>query len=145
MVFLPRNGCRASRAYTVIAEVPEHGLAASQHIEYASMEANPCAEASSADVEASLSWSDETTMDIAALMSSEADDYLRMAQPCAFGVEFLNLDNEVVHQFQTLCDAYDGRKILLPSSEEPLQFDPHHQHGTGRGSPWFPTANTPCN
>ena len=122
--FYLENGCRAEPGtYTVIAEVPEHGLAASQHIEYTSMEANPCAEASSADLEASLSWSDETTMSVAALMSSEADDYLRMAQPCAFEVEFLNLDNEVVHQFQTLCDAYDGRKILLPSSEEPLQFD----------------------
>ena len=101
----------------------EYGLAASQHIEYTSMEANPCAEASSADLEASLSWSDETTMNVAAMMSSEANDYLPMAQPCAFEVEFLNLDNELVHQFQTLCDAYDGRKILLPSSEEPLQFD----------------------
>ena len=118
------DGCRAQPGtYTVIAEVPEHGLVASQHLEYYSMEANPCAEASSAELEASLTWSDDTTMEVAALVSSDENEYMRMAQPCTFEVEFLNAANEVVHQFQTLCDAYDGRKVLLPSSETPLEFD----------------------
>lgn len=118
------DGCKAQPGtYTVIAEVPEHGLVASQHVEYASIEANPCAEASSVDFEAAMTWSDDTTMSVAALMSSEGDEYLRMAQPCTFEVEFLNDDNEPVHRFQTLCDAYDGRKILLSSSGESLQFD----------------------
>jgi len=122
--FYLEDGCRAQPGtYTVIAEVPEHGLVTSQHLEYYSMEANPCAEASSAELEASLTWSDDTTMEVAALVSSDANEYMRMAQPCTFEVEFLNAANEVVHQFQTLCDAYDGRKVLLPSSEAPLEFD----------------------
>ena len=123
--FYLEDGCRAQPGtYTVIAEVPEHGLVASQHIEYVSMEANPCVEASSAELEASLTWNDDTTLQVASLVSSDSNEYLRMAQPCTFEVEFLNTNNEVVHRFQTLCDAFDGRKILLPSNDEPLQFDP---------------------
>jgi predicted transcriptional regulator len=123
--FYLEDGCRAQPGtYTVIAEVPEHGLVSSQHIEFASMEANPCAEASSAEFAASMTWSDDTTMRIASLISSDSNEYLRMAHPCTFEVEFLNAADEVVHRVQTLCDAYDGRKILLPSNDEPLQFDP---------------------
>ena len=122
--FFLEDGCRVQPGtYTVIAEVPEHGLVASQHIEYLSMEADPCAEASTAELEASISWPEDTIMNIAATMSSETDQYLRMAQPCTFEVAFLNSDDEIFHVFQTLCDAYDGRKILLPSTQERLQFD----------------------
>ena len=122
--FFLNDGCRAEPGtYTVITEVPEHGLVASQHIEYQSVEADPCAEASTAALEATISWPEDALMNIAATMSSDTDQYLRMAQPCTFEVAFLNSDDELVHVFQTLCDAYDGRKILLPSTQERLQFD----------------------
>ena len=122
--FFLNDGCRAEPGtYTVITEVPEHGLVASQHIEYQSVEADPCAEASTAALEATILWPEDALMNIAATMSSDTDQYLRMAQPCTFEVAFLNSDDELVHVFQTLCDAYDGRKILLPSTQERLQFD----------------------
>ena len=123
--FYLEDGCRIQPGtYTVIAEVPEHGLVASQQIEYASMEANPCVASSTADLGASLTWVDETTMSVAAVVSSEVNEYMRMAQPCTFEVEFLNVNNDVVHRFSTLCDAYEGRKVLLPTAEQPLEFDP---------------------
>jgi len=119
------DGCRVQPGtYIVVAEVPEHGLVASQQIEYASTEASPCVAPSTADLEASMIWIDDTTMSVAAVLSSEANEYMRMAQPCAFEVEFLNVNNDVAHRFSTLCDAYEGRKVLLPSGEQPLEFDP---------------------
>ena len=122
--FYAANGCRAqSGTYTVIAELPEHGMVTTQHIEYTSMDINPCGDVNTADMDAVLSWLDETTVSVETSMSSEGQDYLRISQPCTFEVEFVNLDDEVVHRFQTLCDAYDGRKILLPSSTAPLRFD----------------------
>ena len=122
--FYAANGCRVqSGTYTVIAELPEHGMVTTQHIEYTSMDINPCGDVNTADMDAGLSWLDETTVSVETSMSSEGQDYLRISQPCTFEVEFVNLDDEVVHRFQTLCDAYDGRKILLPSSTAPLRFD----------------------
>ena len=122
--FYAANGCRVqSGTYTVIAELPEHGMVTTQHIEYTSMDINPCGDVNTADMDAVLSWLDESTVSVETSMSSEGQDYLRISQPCTFEVEFVNLDDEVVHRFQTLCDAYDGRKILLPSSTAPLRFD----------------------
>ena len=39
--------------------------------------------------------------------------------PCTFEVAFVNEDGRVVHVFQTLCDAYDGRKLFLPDAAQP--------------------------
>ena len=122
--FYTSDGCRVqSGTYTVIAELPEQGMVTTQHIEYTSMDTRSCGDVNTADMDATLSWLDESTLSVETSMSSEGQDYMRMSHPCAFEVEFVNLDDEVVHRFRTLCDAYDGRKILLPSNAEPLRFD----------------------
>ena len=122
--FFDMNGCRVGPGvYTVVAEVPEHGLTTSEYVRFHSSETNPCVEDDIATLDASLVWQDEQTLRIDALVHNDEPYHLRMAQPCTFEIAFLDQSDEIVHAYQTLCDAYDGRKILLPDSTEPLQFD----------------------
>ena len=122
--FFDMNGCRVGPGvYTVVAEVPEHGLTTSEYVRFHSSETNPCVEDDIATLDASLAWQDEQTLRIDAIVHNDEPYHLRMAQPCTFEIAFLDQSDEIVHAYQTLCDAYDGRKILLPDSSEPLQFD----------------------
>ena len=57
------------------------------------MDINPCGDVNTADMDAVLSWLDETTVSVETSMSSEGQDYLRISQPCTFEVEFINLDD----------------------------------------------------
>lgn len=122
--FFDMNGCNVGPGiYTVVAEIPEHGLTSSQTVAYHSSESNPCVEAEIATLEATVSWQDEQTLLVEPVIHNEDPYHLRMAQPCTFEVAFLDQSDELVHAYQTLCDAYDGRKILLPGSSDPLEFD----------------------
>ena len=122
--FFDMNGCRVGPGvYTVVAEVPEHGLTTSEYVRFHSSETNPCVDDDIATLDASLAWQDEQTLRIDAIVHNDEPYHLRMAQPCTFEIAFLDQSDEIVHAYQTLCDAYDGRKILLPDSSEPLQFD----------------------
>jgi len=122
--FFTADGCRAEPGvYTVVAELPELGMSTTQRIDFHPGETNPCAPTQSALLEATLAWSGEDTLRVVPTVSNAEPHHLRMAQPCSFEVEFLDEDQVSIHMFQTLCDAYDGRKILIPGDSEPLQFD----------------------
>ncbi len=137
--FFDMNGCLVGPGvYTVVAEVPEHGLTTSQHVRFHSSEANPCVDADIATLDASLAWEDEQTLRIEAVVHNDEPYHLRMAQPCTFEIAFLDQREETVHAYQTLCDAYDGRKILLPDASEPLQFDALDVRMVQDGTPILP-------
>ena len=137
--FFDMNGCRVGPGvYTVVAEVPEHGLTTSEHVRFHSSEANPCVDDDIATLEATLAWQDEQTLRIEAIVHNDEPYHLRMAQPCTFEIAFLDQSDEIVHAYQTLCDAYDGRKILLPTSSEPLQFDALDVRMIQDGTPLLP-------
>ena len=122
--FFDMNGCRVGPGvYTIVAEVPEHGLTTSKDVRFHSSETNSCVDDDIATLDASLTWQDEQTLRIESIVHSAEPYHLRMAQPCTFEIAFLDQSDEIVHAYQTLCDAYDGRKILLPDASEPLQFD----------------------
>ena len=122
--FFTADGCKAEPGvYTVVAELPELGMSTTQRIDFHPGETNPCAPTQSALLEATLEWTGEDTLRVVPTVSNAEPHHLRMAQPCSFEVEFLDEDQVSVHMFQTLCDAYDGRKILIPGDSEPLQFD----------------------
>lgn len=122
--FFTADGCKAEPGvYTVVAELPELGMSTTQRIDFHPGETNPCAPTQSALLEATLEWSGEDTLRVVPTVSNAEPHHLRMAQPCSFEVEFLDEDQVSIHMFQTLCDAYDGRKILIPGDSEPLQFD----------------------
>ena len=122
--FYDASGCMVEPGtYTVVAEVPEHGLTMSEYIEFSSPETNPCVAPNTAQLEAKVTWKDDQTFRLNTKTSTDQATYLRMAQPCMFEVAFLNQAGDVVHMFQTLCDAYDGRKVLLPEASQPLEFD----------------------
>ena len=125
--FYDAQGCVVEPGtYTVIAEVPEHQLIISETIEFFSIEDNPCAATDAARLSATLEWQDEQTVRLNAVASTGEAPYLRMAQPCTFEVAFVNEDGNVVHVFQTLCDAYDGRKLFLPDAAQPLELSLIH-------------------
>lgn len=137
--FFDMNGCRVGPGvYTIVAEVPEHGLTTSEHVRFHSSETNPCVEDDIATLDASLSWQDEQMLRIDAIVHNDEPYHLRMAQPCTFEIAFLDQTDEIVHAYQTLCDAYDGRKILLPESSEPLQFDALDVRMVQDGTPILP-------
>ena len=137
--FYDAAGCMVEPgSYTVVAEVPEHGLIASKTVEFFSVEANPCAASDAAQLEASVMWQDDQTLRLNAEASSDQATYLRMAQPCTFEVAFLNEGGDVVHVFQTLCDAYDGRKVLLPEASQSLEFDTIDISMVQDGTPLLP-------
>ena len=122
--FFTADGCKAEPGvYTVVAELPELGMSTTQRIDFHPGETNPCAPTQSALLEATLEWTGEDTLRVVPTVSNAEPHHLRMAQPCSFEVEFLDEDQGSIHMFQTLCDAYDGRKILIPGDSEPLQFD----------------------
>ena len=122
--FYDDAGCMVEPGtYTVVAEVPEHGLSLSERIEFSSLEANPCVEPDAAQLEATLIWQDDQNVRLNAKATTDQTTYLRMAQPCTFEVAFIDQDKNIAHMFQTLCDAYDGRKVLLPDTSQPLKFD----------------------
>ena len=137
--FYDTAGCMVEPgSYTVVAEVPEHGLIASEVVEFISAEVNPCAASDAAQLTASLAWQGDQTVRLNAEASNAQATYLRMAQPCTFEVAFLNQENDIVHVFQTLCDAYDGRKILLPDASQPLEFDAFDISMVQDGAPLLP-------
>ena len=122
--FFTADGCKAEPGvYTVVAELPELGMSTTQRIDFHPGEINPCAPTQSALLEATVAWTGEDTLRVVPTVSNAEPHHLRMAQPCSFEVEFLDEDQVSIHMFQTLCDAYDGRKILIPGDSEPLQFD----------------------
>ena len=122
--FFTADGCKAEPGvYTVVAELPELGMSTTQRIDFHPGETNPCAPTQSALLEATVAWTGEDTLRVVPTVSNAEPHHLRMAQPCSFEVEFLDEDQVSIHMFQTLCDAYDGRKILIPGDSEPLQFD----------------------
>lgn len=137
--FYDTAGCMVEPgSYTVVAEVPEHGLIASEVVEFISAEVNPCAASDAAQLTASLTWQGDQTVRLNAEASNAQATYLRMAQPCTFEVAFLNQENDIVHVFQTLCDAYDGRKVLLPDASQPLEFDAFDISMVQDGAPLLP-------
>ena len=122
--FFTADGCKAEPGvYTVVAELPELGMSATQRLDFHPGEANPCTSVQSASLAATLEWSSDDTLRVSPAVSSLEPHHLRMAQPCSFEVEFFDEQQTSVHMFQTLCDAYDGRKVLLPGDSESLQFD----------------------
>ena len=137
--FFTAEGCMAEPGvYTVVAELPELGMSTTERIDFHPGEVNPCAPSQSATLEATLEWSGEQTLRVMPAVSNAEPHHLRMAQPCSFEVEFLDEDQSSIHMFQTLCDAYDGRKILLPGNSEPLRFDELDVRLVQDGTPILP-------
>ena len=137
--FYDNDGCMVEPGtYTVIAEVPEHGLSVSESIEFSSLEANPCVASDTAQLEAVLVWQDDQNVRLDAAATTDQTTYLRMAQPCTFEVAFLDQDDNIAHMFQTLCDAYDGRKVFLPDTSQPLRFDSVEISMVQDGTPLLP-------
>ena len=137
--FYDSEGCMVQPGtYTVVAEVPEHDLITSKTVEFLSVEANPCTSPDAATLTAALSWQDDRTVRLNAEAFTNQADHLRMAQPCTFEVAFLDEEDNTVHLFQTLCDAYDGRKILLPDASQSLKFDAVDISMVQDGSPLLP-------
>ena len=123
--FFEQETCRVDPGvYTVVVEVPEFGLVTSQRIQYSDVQANACADASSLSLSTAFDWVDEDTFQLSPslLMNGEAR-YVRMNQPCTLELDFVNDDDESVHQFMTLCDAYDGRKVSLTPTSNTLAFN----------------------
>ena len=60
--FFTADGCKAEPGvYTVVAELPELGMSATQRLDFHPGEANPCASVQSASLAATLEWSSDDT------------------------------------------------------------------------------------
>ena len=123
--FFEQDTCRVDPGvYTVVVEVPEFGLVTSQRIQYSDVQANACADASSLSLSTTMDWVDEDTFQLSPSLSMDGEArYIRMNQPCTLELDFVNDDQESVHRFMTLCDAYDGRKVSLTPTANTLQFN----------------------
>ena len=123
--FFDTEGCRVQPGtYTAVTEVPQFGLAKATTLEYRDTESNPCTPSSDLSLLSSTAWLDEDTLQVNPVLTNTGEAYnLRMIEPCAFVVAFIDASQETVHLFQTLCDDYDGRKVVVPSGETALQFD----------------------
>ena len=122
--FFDSNGCSLQPGmYTVVAELPEFHLAVSEVIEYRDVEVNGCTEATDLSLDASSQWSDDDTLSLSTSVVNTADStYLRMIQPCTYELNFVNDEGMSVHRIQSLCGEYDGRKVLVPTGDEGLNF-----------------------
>lgn len=122
--------------YTVVGELPEFGMFSTTTIDFTNIEADACLGSQGIDVELETSWSGEATLLLESVLTNEADaNYLRMAQPCTFEIEFIDADGTSVHGFQTLCGDYDGRKMLVPQESSDLTFPPIEIEMVQNGAP----------
>jgi predicted transcriptional regulator len=123
--FFDSEGCRVQPGtYTVVTEVPQFGLATATTLEYRDAEPNACTPPANLNLQSSTAWLDDDTLQINTAVTNAGEAYnLRMIEPCAFVVEFIDASQQTAHRFQTLCGEYDGRKVMVPSGETALQFD----------------------
>lgn len=118
------DGCAApSGTYIVVAEVPEHGLVTSQSIHYLSQNIGTCAEAITASIDASLTWLDDSTINLSVGLSGETSEYVRLTEPCTFEAIFFDAEGDIAHALPMFCTFNQGRKILVPPSPDGLVFD----------------------
>ena len=124
--FFDDDGCRVHPGvYTVVAELPQYAMAVSRSVEYRDADPNNCLTPHALEGEASPSWLDEQTLQLDTSIATVGQDhYVRMSQPCTYGVNFLTSDDVSVHRFQALCGDYDGRKVLVPAQGDALHFPP---------------------
>ena len=119
------NGCPVGPGvYTVVAEVPEHGLTTSQHVRFHSSEANPCVDADIATLDASLAWEDEQTLRIEAVVHNDEPyhllEWLNHARLRLLSLTSVKKPSTPIKPSAT---PMTDEKILLPDASEPLQFD----------------------
>ena len=118
--FLQTNGCSiAPGAYTMVAELPEFGLSTSMAFEYGAPFETLCLEESELSLTSTSHQETESTLLVnLTLEGSVFAETLRMAEPCAVVMKFYDENALPVHQFRTLCNDYDGRKLMIGLDDE---------------------------
>ena len=122
--FFKSDGCLVSPGeLTVIVEVPEYGLSTSSQIQYTDLIPNPCDSQAILTLKPVITAVGETAFSLStAVENSQEEHFLRMVNPCTYTLTFINQNQDVAYQLQTLCDDYSGRKLLLTPGAQNAPF-----------------------
>jgi len=138
--FFDQDGCRvAPGTYTVVAEVPEFHLSVIETVAYRDADPNGCDGLAEIQLTTATTWLDDDTLQLTNTVTNLGPEaYLRMTQPCSFVLDFQNTEDVSVHRFQDVCDAYDGRKVLMPQGGEGSVFATFEVEMVQNGAPIVP-------
>jgi len=122
--FFKADGCLVSPGkLTVIVELPQYGLSTSSQIQYVDLIPNPCDSQSSLTFTPTITPEGETSLSLSSSFeNTQEEHFLRMVNPCTYTLTFIDQNQDVAYQLQTLCDDYSGRKLLLPPGSQNAPF-----------------------
>jgi len=123
--FFNEDGCKVDPGtYTVVAEVPQFGLVDVHEVKYIDWLPKNCGLQTPALLDLTSTWLDEDRLRLEPTLSTVLESqHLRMQQPCAFQVDFVDTNGQRVHHDLTSCDVLDGRKLLLNNQTSTIALD----------------------
>lgn len=123
--FRDSEGCSLpSGRLLVVATLPELGLMASTSMHHDNAGYDACAAADAMTLVPSVQTVDESTYLVeVALTNSGEDTTLRMVEACSLVLTFTDENGEAQHRYDTMCNDYDGRSLILPANNT-LTFPP---------------------
>lgn len=123
--FRDSDGCSLpSGRLLVVSALPELGLMASTSVHHDNAGYDACAGADGMTLVPSVQAVEEDTYLVnVELTNSGQDTTLRMVEACSLVLMFTDANDEVQHRYDTMCNDYDGRSLILPANST-LTFPP---------------------
>ena len=123
--FRDSNGCSLpSGRLLVVSAIPELGLMASTSVHHDNAGYDACAAVDAMTLVPSVQTIEENTYLVSVeLTNSGQDTTLRMVEACSLVLTFTDANGEAQHRYDTMCNDYDGRSLILPANST-LTFSP---------------------
>ena len=123
--FRDTDGCHLpSGRLLVVATLPELGLMASTSMHHDNAGYDACASVEAMALIPSVQTVNESTYLVSVeLTNSGQGATLRMVEACSLVLTFSDGDGEAQHRYDTMCNDYDGRSLILPANST-LTFPP---------------------
>lgn len=117
--FTTNDGCSVgSGRLLVVASMPELGMVTSQSIAREHSDPNPCVDHRQVAMSVDVERLTETDYRMDLRLSNSGDEAtLRMVQACTLSLKFFDSQEQLHHEFPTLCNDYDGRSIIVPVNQ----------------------------
>jgi predicted transcriptional regulator len=123
--FRDSDGCSLpSGRLLVVAALPELGLMASTSMHHDNAGYDVCASVDAMRLVPSIQTVNESTYLVGIELTNSGQDVtLRMVEACSLVLTFTDGDGEVQHRYDTMCNDYGGRLLVL-SANSTLTFPP---------------------
>ena len=123
--FRDSNGCSLpSGRLLVVSAIPELGLMASTSVHHDNAGYDACAAADAMTLVPSVQTVEENTYLVSVELTNIGQDTtLRMVEACSLVLTFTDANGEAQHRYDTMCNDYDGRSLILPANST-LTFSP---------------------